>query len=127
MITATERFEIMTAKMRPQDPGMDGSGLTFKTLEHGGEYPDLMPQAIKLTDAEGRWCIYTPTAFRGEAVRHDEVKAIKACLPKTAMLEHCTEEAREALENLQAVLAETVENQLTPKTPVAEQPGSGVG
>jgi hypothetical protein len=29
-------------------------------MEHGGEYPDTMPQAIKLIDAEGRSCIYVP-------------------------------------------------------------------
>jgi hypothetical protein len=39
---------------------MDGTDLTFETLEHGGEYPDTMPQAIRLTDAEGRSCIYVP-------------------------------------------------------------------
>ena len=33
---------------------MDGTGLRFETIEHGGEYPDTMPQAIKLVDAEGR-------------------------------------------------------------------------
>ena len=27
---------------------------------HGGEYPDTMPLAIKLIDAEGRSCIYVP-------------------------------------------------------------------
>ncbi len=70
MITASERFEIMQPHMRPQDESMDGAGLTFETLEHGGEYPDAMPQAIKVTDAEGRWCIYVPTEYRGEVVRH---------------------------------------------------------
>lgn len=70
MITASERFEIMTAEMRPQDDSMDGTGLTFKTLEHGGAYPDTMPQAIRVTDKEGRWCIYTPTTYRGEVVQH---------------------------------------------------------
>jgi hypothetical protein len=29
-------------------------------MKHGGEYPDTMPQAIKLIDAEGRSCIYVP-------------------------------------------------------------------
>jgi hypothetical protein len=38
----------------PQDPRGDGTGLSFETLEHGGEYPDPMPQATRLTDAEGR-------------------------------------------------------------------------
>jgi hypothetical protein len=48
---------------RPANRGwkrVDGTGLRFETMEHGGEYPDTMPQAIKLTDAEGRSCIYVP-------------------------------------------------------------------
>jgi hypothetical protein len=44
----------MTPEKRPQDPLMDGCGLTFEALEHGGEYPDTMPQAIRMTDAQGR-------------------------------------------------------------------------
>jgi hypothetical protein len=47
---------------------MDGTGLRFQTLEHGGEYPDTMPQAIELTDAEGRSCIYVPITQNGEVV-----------------------------------------------------------
>jgi len=39
---------------RLQDPYMDGTGLRFETMEHGGEYLDTMPQAIKLIDAESR-------------------------------------------------------------------------
>jgi hypothetical protein len=50
----------MTPGKRPQDPHRDGTGLGFKTMERGGEYPDTMPQAIKLIDAEGRSCIYVP-------------------------------------------------------------------
>ena len=53
-------FEEMTPEKPPQDPLRDGSGLTFETLEHGGVYPDSMPQAILLTDAEGRSCMYVP-------------------------------------------------------------------
>ena len=37
-----------------------------------------MPQAIKLIDAEGRWCIYVPTTENGKVVQshgyeHQEV------------------------------------------------------
>ncbi len=53
---------------RPQDPTMDGSTLTFETLEHGGEYPDQMPQVIRVTDAEGRSCDYSVISVRGKAV-----------------------------------------------------------
>jgi hypothetical protein len=35
---------------------MDGTGMRFETMEHSGKYPDTMPQAIKLIDAEGRSC-----------------------------------------------------------------------
>jgi hypothetical protein len=64
----THEFEEMTPEKRPQDPYGDGTGLTFETLEHGGEYPDSMPQAIRLTDAEGRSCIYVPIAVDGRVV-----------------------------------------------------------
>ena len=36
--------------------------------EHSGEYPDTMPQAIKLIDAEGRSCIYVPITQDGKVV-----------------------------------------------------------
>jgi hypothetical protein len=37
-------------------------------MEHGGEYPDTMPQTIKLTDAEGRSCIYVPITQNDKVV-----------------------------------------------------------
>jgi hypothetical protein len=46
----------------------DGTGLRFETLDHGGEYQDTMPQAIKLIDAEGRSCIYAPITQDGKVV-----------------------------------------------------------
>jgi len=64
----TDRFAEMTPDKRPQDPHMDGTGLRFETMEHGGEYPDTMPQAIKLIDAEGRSCIYVPIMQNGNVV-----------------------------------------------------------
>jgi hypothetical protein len=33
-------------------------------MEHGGEYPDTMPQAIKLVDDESRSCICVPLTQR---------------------------------------------------------------
>lgn len=53
---------------RPQDPTLDGRGLRFETLEHGGEYPDTMPQAIRLTDRHGRSAIYVPMKVDGRVV-----------------------------------------------------------
>src|SRR4051812_11410928 len=50
----THEFEEMTPEKRPQDPCGDRTGLVFETLEHGGEYPDTMPQAIRVTDTEDR-------------------------------------------------------------------------
>jgi hypothetical protein len=58
----THKFAEMTPDKRPQDPHMDGTGLRFETMEHGGEYPGTMPQAIKLTDAQGRSAVYVPNA-----------------------------------------------------------------
>jgi len=37
-------------------------------VDHGGKYPDTMPQAIKLIDAEGRSCIYVPITQDGKVV-----------------------------------------------------------
>jgi hypothetical protein len=62
------KFAEMTPEQRPQDPPMDGTDLRFETMEHGGEYSDDMPQAIKLIDAEGRSCIYVPTTQDGKVV-----------------------------------------------------------
>ena len=63
----THRFAEMTPDKRPQDPHMDGAGLRFETLDHGGEYPDHA-QAIKLTDAQVRSAIYVPITQDGKVV-----------------------------------------------------------
>lgn len=68
MMRLIHRFSEMTPEKRPQDPYQDGTGLRFETLEHGGEYPDDMPQAIKLTDTEGRACTYVPIMVDGKVV-----------------------------------------------------------
>ncbi len=41
---------------------MDGTDLRFETMEHGGEYPDTMPQSLHRTDRSpfGAFC---PTRF----------------------------------------------------------------
>jgi hypothetical protein len=64
----TDRFAELAPEKRPQDPHLDGTGLRCETLDHGGEYPDTMPQAIKLIDAEGRSCIYAPITQDGKVV-----------------------------------------------------------
>jgi len=52
---------------------MDGTGLRFETMEHGGEYPDTMPQAIKLIDAEGRSCIYVRITLQMGMIRSPQL------------------------------------------------------
>jgi hypothetical protein len=64
----TRKFAALSPEKRPQDLQLDGSGLRFETMDHGGEYPDTMPQAIKLIDAEGRSCIYVPIMQDGRVV-----------------------------------------------------------
>ena len=64
----THKFAELMPERRPQYPQLNGAGLRFETMEHGGEYPDAMPQAIKLTDAEGRSCIYVPITQDGKVV-----------------------------------------------------------
>ena len=64
----THRFAQLLPEKRPQDPHLDGTGLRFETMEHGGEHPDTMPQAIKLIDTEGRSCIYVPITQDGKVV-----------------------------------------------------------
>jgi hypothetical protein len=54
----TDRFAQLLPEKRPQDPRRDGTGLRFETREHGGEYPDARPQAIKPIDVKGRSCVY---------------------------------------------------------------------
>src|ERR1700719_2502855 len=41
----------------PEDTAL-GSQPVDETLEHGGDEPDNMPQAIRATDASGRWATY---------------------------------------------------------------------
>jgi hypothetical protein len=64
----THELEELPPEKRPQDPDMDGSGFRFETLEHGGEFPDAMPQAIRMTDAEGRSCVHVPVTVNGKVI-----------------------------------------------------------
>jgi hypothetical protein len=78
----THRFAEMTPEKRPQDPYMNGTGLRFETLDHGGEYPDTMPQAIKLIDAEGRSCIYVPIMQNGRWSTAKDMCLISSTTPQ---------------------------------------------
>ncbi len=64
----THKFAEMTPETNQKDPQLDGTGLRFETMRRGGEYPDTMPQAIKLIDAEGRSCVYVPITQDGKVV-----------------------------------------------------------
>ena len=61
-------YEELTVEKRPQDPGQDLKGWTFRSSEHGGEYPDSMPQVIVATDLNGRVCKYVPITEGGRVV-----------------------------------------------------------
>jgi hypothetical protein len=52
----------------PQDPHLNGRGLRCETIEHGGEYPRYEAKAIKVTDANGRSCIYVSISQDGKVV-----------------------------------------------------------
>jgi hypothetical protein len=64
----SQPFDELKPEMRPQDIHDDGRDWAFETSEHGGDEPDNMPQAIKATDAQGRWAIYVPLTRNGKIV-----------------------------------------------------------
>ena len=72
-MSATQAFRELTYTMRPQDPQGNGTGPRFETGEHGGGYPDNMPQAITVTDAQGRCAVYVPLRVGGKIVVSDAV------------------------------------------------------
>lgn len=66
IFTHLRTFRPLPRERRPQDLLGDGTGWTFQTAEHEGEYPDMMPQAILATDPEGRSCVYAPVRLEGQ-------------------------------------------------------------
>jgi hypothetical protein len=62
------RYGPMPPDRRPQDPTLDGRTLKYEPLEHGGEFPDCMPLAIRVIDAQGRSAIYVPIEEDGQVV-----------------------------------------------------------
>ena len=64
-MSATQTFRELTSAARSS---WRRSGLRFETGEHGGDYPDNMPQAITVTDAQGRWAVYVPARVNGKIV-----------------------------------------------------------
>ena len=63
-----QEYRPLPPEKRPQDPHLDGRDWKFETLEHGGAYPDTMPQAIRATDPQGRWAVYVPIKVDGKVV-----------------------------------------------------------
>lgn len=64
-------YEAASPEELPQDPGMEGEGWTFRTLEHGGPPVDdggYFPHAILATDPKGRSHVYQATTVNGEPV-----------------------------------------------------------
>jgi hypothetical protein len=51
-MSATQALRELIETMRPQDRHGDGTGLRSDAGEHGGDYPDNIPQAITVTDAQ---------------------------------------------------------------------------
>jgi hypothetical protein len=68
-MTHVHVFRSLTAVNRPQDLTLDGSSLRFETMDHGGQFSDRFPNAVKVTDSEGRWCVYTPIQAAGQEVQ----------------------------------------------------------
>jgi hypothetical protein len=62
-----QQFRELTPDRRPQDPHGDGIGLRFETGECGGDYPDNMPQPIRMTNAQARWAAYVPVRVGGKS------------------------------------------------------------
>lgn len=63
------KYSILSEELRPQDDTFDGKNLAFILQEHGGDFPDAMPQVIKVIDKNGNWCNYVPEELNGELIR----------------------------------------------------------
>ena len=62
-----------TKLARAQSAPLPVDILRFEKMEHRGEYPDTMPQAIKLIDAEGRSCIYVRITLQMGMIRSPQL------------------------------------------------------
>jgi hypothetical protein len=59
------KFAALTVEKRTKDPHMTGPVYASRPRNSAGEFPDTVPQAIKLIDAKGRSCIYVPISQDG--------------------------------------------------------------
>jgi hypothetical protein len=53
-------------RLGPGDHSMTGRELRFEALEHGRDYNDDTPQAIRVIDPQGRSAIYRPIMEGGK-------------------------------------------------------------
>ncbi|MEA3094799.1 MAG: hypothetical protein QOJ04_6141 [Caballeronia sp.] len=60
--------EYTDAWTRPQNHPCDRNLLRIETIEHGKDFPDDMPLALRVTDPEGRCSIYRAVTEGGKAV-----------------------------------------------------------
>lgn len=63
---------------RPRDETMEGNGLRFEPLAYGGEHADRMPQQVRVTDAQGRSCLYAPVKVDGRVVQSKGFELVPA-------------------------------------------------
>jgi hypothetical protein len=64
----TQTFRKLTVYHASPGPSWRWHRAAVETGEHGGDYPDSMPQAITVTDAQGRWAVYVPLRVGGKIV-----------------------------------------------------------
>src|SRR5437868_15302592 len=62
----TRRFAALTAEKRPQDPRMDGTGLRFETMEHGGE------SRLRKSEQGDKWNFCLTAGKIGSGIRGDD-------------------------------------------------------
>jgi len=75
----THKFAEMTPEKRPQDPHMEGTGLRFETMEHGGEYPDTMPPILSLEEPRPRGTVLGERADRRHVREAEHYLRCKIC------------------------------------------------
>jgi hypothetical protein len=61
-----QEFDVLRPEDRPRDDYGDGRSLRFTPSEHDEM---MLPQAIEVMDAEGRWAIYVPLEMKGKIIR----------------------------------------------------------
>ena len=63
----TQTFRELTYTMRPHVTGM-APGCVSRSESTAATIPTTCPQAITVTDAQGRWAVYVPLRVNGKIV-----------------------------------------------------------